>query len=160
MTKCPPYRRCVLAEIWMYSQILIYKIYTVQLPWVPVAFLSQHASEWEKTCDTSTVLYMLHVYAKYSQSSLSGHSCKRTALLTAALTKPRLNSSWYKLCIYTFSQVAGSSFGHFLLLPESVHLIREALSCDSYKCMWFTNNKMITNGGRSPVLRFILYLVT
>ena len=40
---------------------------------------------------------------KYSRRSLSGHSCgKQTALLTAALTKPRLNSSSYKLCIYTF----------------------------------------------------------
>ena len=37
-----------------------------------------------------------------SRSSLSGNSRKRTAVLTAALTKPRLNSSSNKLCIYTF----------------------------------------------------------
>ena len=59
----------------------------------------------------------------YSRSSLSGRSRKRTALLMAALTKSRLNSSPYKLCIYTFRRkwpapVADTQF----LLPEGVRL--------------------------------------
>ena len=39
---------------------------------------------------------------KYSRKSLSGHSRKRTVLLTVTLTKPHLNSSSYKLC-FSFS---------------------------------------------------------
>ena len=43
---------------------------------------------------------------------------KPTALLTIALTKHRLNSSRsYNLCIYTFPEAAGSSFGHIFCFP-------------------------------------------
>ena len=56
-------------------------------------------------------------FSVYIQSSLSGHSRKRTALFTATLTKPRVNSSSYKLCIYTFPQAASASCGHFFCFP-------------------------------------------
>ena len=39
-------------------------------------------------------------------------------LYLATLTKPRLNSSSYKLCIYTFSLTAISSCGHFFCFPK------------------------------------------
>ena len=52
------------------------------------------------------------------------HSRKWTALLTAALTKPRLNSSSYKLCIYDHDlQIPVSSQLQLrtrFLLPERV----------------------------------------
>ena len=38
----------------------------------------------------------------YSGSSLNGHSRKRTALLTAAFTKPRFSYLPYKPCILSF----------------------------------------------------------
>ena len=61
--------------------------------------------------------------AIYSQSSLSGHSCKWTAPLTAALTKPCLNSSSCVQTLYLHIPVSGQlQLRTLFLLPEGVRL--------------------------------------
>ena len=47
---------------------------------------------------------------------------------TATLTKPRLNSSPYKLCIYTFPYAASSGYGHFFCFPR-------VSTCGSFDCI-------------------------
>ena len=54
----------------------------------------------------------------YSGSSLNGHSRKRKALLTAAVTKTRLFQLSHKLCIFTFPQAASSSYRHLFRVPR------------------------------------------
>ena len=69
--------------------------------------------------------------SEYSGSSPNGHSCKRTALLTTAFTKPCFSQLPYKLCIWTIPWVVGPSYGHLFRVPRvSAH---ESLHCSSIR---------------------------
>ena len=79
---------------------------------------------------------ILDGFGLYSRSSLSSLSRKRTALLTAALTKPR---------IYTFPLVSGQLLlRHFFCFPRvsaygSVNCI---MTSNVTKCSWFCLSKI------------------
>ena len=67
---------------------------------------------------------------RYSGSSPYGRCRKRTALLTAAFTKPPFSQLPNKLCIFTFPQAASFSYGHLFRVPRvSAH---ESFHCISY----------------------------
>ena len=74
-----------------------------------------------ETCDVHLTMFICTYM--YSQSSLSRHSHKRTALLTAALsTKPFLNSSSYKLYKLHIAISIHLQLRTHFLLPEGVRL--------------------------------------
>lgn len=66
---------------------------------------------------------ILEPFKIYNAVEANGHSGKRTALLTAAFTKPRFPQLTYELCIFPLiSRKRQLQLRTQFLLPEGVHL--------------------------------------